>query len=178
MLHGISGRRPIDEMVLVDLYKAGFRADGTTYEGAEKGYIGKRGTRGYKASFAYVHRCREVLGCVFDNGKASEIKHTDQMPDIVKSRICSPRVRAIVIRGDAAYGNASVVNRLVEQGYRHLSPQRNALIICKKIREADQGMDPDKEERRGYLCWRDQSQDKRLKTQDMHSCLQGHQEEW
>ncbi len=118
MLHGVAGGRlPKDELVFVDLDMAGFRADGATYEGSEKGYIGKRGARGYKASFAYVHRSREVLGCVFDSGKASENKHLDQMLDIVKSRIGSPKVRDIVIRGDAAYGNASIVNRLVEQGY-------------------------------------------------------------
>ena len=118
MLHGKAGRLPVEEMVFVDLDMAGFRADGETYEGSEKGYIvGERGARGYKASFAYVHRCREVLGCVFDGARASENKHLDQMLGIVKSRIGSPRVRDIVIRGDAAYGNASTVDRLVEQGY-------------------------------------------------------------
>lgn len=61
MLHGVAGRLPKDELVFVDLDMAGFRADGPTYEGAEKGCIGKRGARGYKASFAYVHRSREAL---------------------------------------------------------------------------------------------------------------------
>ncbi len=117
MLHGAAGRLPTDHLVFVDLDMAGFRADGKTYEGAEKGYIGKRGARGYKASFAYVQECREVLGCVFDGASASEIHHIDQLLELVKTRIGSPRVRDIVLRGDAAYGKASFVDRFVEDGY-------------------------------------------------------------
>jgi hypothetical protein len=117
MLHGAAGKLPTDQMVFVDLDMSGFRADGKTYEGAEKGYIGKRGARGYKSSFAYVHECREVLGCVFDGASASEIHHIDQLLELVKTRIGSPRVREIVLRGDAAYGKASFVDRFVEEGY-------------------------------------------------------------
>lgn len=35
----------------------------------------------------------------------------------MKTRIGSPRVREVVLRGDAAYGKASFVDRFVEEGY-------------------------------------------------------------
>ena len=115
--NGLAWRSPKDQMLWVDLDMSGFRTDGKTYEGAEKGYIGKRGARGYKASFAYVHECREVLGCVFDGASASEIHHIDRLLELVKTRVGSPRVREMVLRGDAAYGKASFVDRFVEEGY-------------------------------------------------------------
>ena len=88
--NGLAWRMPKDQMVWVDLDMTGFRAEGKTYEGATKGYIGKRGARGYKASFAYVHRFREVLGLIFDDGRASEASHVDRLLDIVKDRVGSP----------------------------------------------------------------------------------------
>ncbi len=116
--NGIAWRLPKNkEMVWVDLDMTGFRADGATYEGATKGYVGKKGSRGYKASFAYVHGHREVLGCIFDNGRASISSHIDRLLDIVKERIGTPKVRDIVIRGDAALGNASIVDKCIERGY-------------------------------------------------------------
>jgi len=113
--NGLAWRLPKEEMVWVDLDMTGFRADGETYEGATKGYVGKRGARGYKASFAYEHRYREVL--IFDNGRANVTSHIDRLLDMVKERIGSPRVRDIVLRGDAAFGNASIVDKCIEQGY-------------------------------------------------------------
>ena len=49
-LNGRAWRLPADEPMIVDLDMSGFRADGKTYEGAQKGYIeragrGARGTR-------------------------------------------------------------------------------------------------------------------------------------
>jgi hypothetical protein len=61
--NGLTRRAPNEEMVWVDLDMTGFQANGKTYEGATTGYItGKRREKGYMASFAYVHRYREVLG--------------------------------------------------------------------------------------------------------------------
>ncbi len=51
--------------MFVDIDMTGFIANGQSYEGAEKGCVGKRGSKGYKASFAYVHAYKEVLGCLF-----------------------------------------------------------------------------------------------------------------
>jgi hypothetical protein len=115
--NGLAWRTPKEEMVWVDLDMTGFRAGGKTYEGAAKGYVGKRGARGYNASFAYVHKHREVLGLVLDDGRASETSHIDRLLDIVRNRMGSPTVRDIVLRGDAAHGKASVVDRCVEGGY-------------------------------------------------------------
>lgn len=115
--NGLAWRLPKDEMVWVDLDMTGFQANGKTYEGATKGYVGKRGARGYKASFAYAHRYREVLGCIFDNGRANVNSHIDGLLDIVKKRIGSPQIRDIVLRGDAAFGNASIVDKCIERGY-------------------------------------------------------------
>ena len=42
MIHGIAGNLPRDEMVFVDLDMSGFRADGKTYEGTAKGYVGHK----------------------------------------------------------------------------------------------------------------------------------------
>lgn len=114
---GLAWRTPKEEMLWVDLDMTGFRAEGKTYEGATKGYVGKRGARGYKASFAYVHKHREVLGLVFGDGRSSEASYVDTLFDIVKQRIGSPQVRDIVLRGDAAYGNASMVDKVIEWGY-------------------------------------------------------------
>ena len=63
-LNGRAWRHPSDEPLIVDLDMSGFRADGRTYEGAQKGHIetGRKGCKGYKASFAYVHGEREILG--------------------------------------------------------------------------------------------------------------------
>jgi hypothetical protein len=117
--NGLAWRLPKDEMVWVDLDMTGFQANGKTYEGATLGYItGKRGEKGYKASFAYVHRYREVLGLIFDDGRASTASHIDRLlDDIVKERIGSPQIREIALRGDAAYGNASIVDKCIERGY-------------------------------------------------------------
>jgi hypothetical protein len=136
--NGLAWRPPKEEMLWVDLDMSGFRADGKTYEGAEKGYIGKKGARGYKASFAYTHQCREVLGCVFDGASASEIHHIDQLLELVKTKIGSPRVRDIALRGDAAYGKASFVDRFVEEGYIFLLKgmhSSSARKYAKRIKE-------------------------------------------
>jgi len=138
MLHGVAGKRPRDELIFVDVDMTGFRADGATYEGAEKGYIGKKGARGYKASFTYVHSYREVLGCIFDKGNVSEDSHIDQLLHLVKMRIGSPKIRDIVLRGDAAYGKASIVDRCIEQGYIFLFKgmhTSSAEKYAKRIRE-------------------------------------------
>ncbi|MGI0078164.1 MAG: transposase [Nitrososphaerales archaeon] len=117
LLHGIAGKRPSDEMIFVDLDMSGFRADGKTYEGTAKGYVGKRGSKGYKASFAYVHAQREALGCIFDKGTVNIDSHIDNLLELVKMRIGSPKVREIVIRGDAAFGNSSIVDKCIDSGY-------------------------------------------------------------
>ena len=151
MLHGAAGRLPAEnQMVFVDLDMAGFRADGKTYEGSEKGYIGKRGARGYKASFAYVHGCREVLGCVFDGASASEIHHIDQLLELVKTRIGSPKVREIVLRGDAAYGKASFVDRFVEEGYIFLLRGMHSSSARKYSRRIKEWIRIDKSEEELY----------------------------
>ena len=73
--HGVAGKFPRDEMIFVDLDMTGFRADGKTYEGIAKGYVGHRGSKGYKASFAYVQAQREVIGCIFDRGSVNINSH-------------------------------------------------------------------------------------------------------
>ncbi len=134
--NGIAWKKlPNDEMVWVDLDMTGFRADGATYEGATKGYVGKKGSRGYKASFAYAHRYREVLGCIFDNGRASISSHIDRLLDIMKERIGTPKVRDIVIRGDAALGNASIVDKCIERGYIFLFRGMHAVSARKYARK-------------------------------------------
>ncbi len=142
MLHGVAGKLPKDELVVVDLDMAGSRADGKTYEGAEKGYIGKRGARGYKASFVYVHAQREVLGCVFDGASASDIHHIDQLLELVKTRIGSPRVKDIVLRRDAAYGKASFVDKLVENGYTFLLKGMHSSSARKYAKRIKYGLKP------------------------------------
>lgn len=123
MRNGTAWRLPSDERVVVDLDMTGFRVQGRSYEGAEKGYIerGRKGARGYKASFAYIHREeREVLGCVFDGGRAVESTHIDRIVEMVKTRLGSPSHKGIILRGDPAYGTAPIVNRCLQRGYLFL----------------------------------------------------------
>lgn len=138
--NGLAWRQPKEEMVWVDLDMTGFQANGKTYEGATTGYItGKRGERGYKASFAYVHRYREVLGLIFDDGRASTASHIDKLlDDIVRERVGSPHIREIALRGDAAYGNASIVDKCIERGYIFLfrgMHRNSARKYAKRVKE-------------------------------------------
>ena len=79
-----------------------------------------------------------MLGLIFDDGRASEASHVDRLLDIVKDRIGSPQIRDIVLRGDAAYGNASTVDKCIERGYiflfkgMHTSSARK---YAKRVRE-------------------------------------------
>lgn len=120
MRHGVAGKLPRNETVFVDLDMSGFRADGKTYEGTAKGYVGHPGSKGYKASFAYVQAQREVIGCIFDKGSVNINSHIDPLLELVKRRIGSPKVRDIVIRGDAAFGNSTIVNKCIDGGYLFL----------------------------------------------------------
>src|ERR1700680_4211325 len=121
-------------MVWVDLDMTGFRADGKTYEGATKGYVGKKGSRGYKASFAYVPGCHEVLGCIFDNGRANVSSHIDRLLDIVKEKVGSPKVR----RGYRHQGRRGVRERLdrgqMRGAWVHLPLQGDAHDIGEEVR--------------------------------------------
>jgi Transposase DDE domain group 1 len=139
--NGRAWKLPSDERVVVDLDMTGFRVQGKSYEGAEKGYIerGRKGARGYKASFAYVHRGeREVLGCVFDGGRAVESTHIDRIVEMVKMRLGSPSHKGIILRGDPAYGTAPLVNRCLQRGYLFLFKGRyssSARKYAKRIEE-------------------------------------------
>jgi len=121
-LNGRAWRLPSDETVIVDLDMTGFRVQGATYEGAEKGYIerARKGAKGYKASFAYVHKEKEILGCIFDGGKAVESTHIDRLVELVKLRIGSTSLRRIILRGDPAYGTSRIVDRCLEKRYLFL----------------------------------------------------------
>lgn len=141
MRNGRAWRLPSGETVIVDLDMTGFRVQGKTYEGAEKGYIerGRKGAKGYKASFVYVHREeREVLGCIFDRGKAVESTHIDRIVELVKMRLGSPSLKRIVFRGDPAYGTAPMVNRCLQRGYLFLFKGRlssSARKYAKRVEE-------------------------------------------
>jgi len=141
MRNGRAWRLPSGETVIVDLDMTGFRVQGKTYEGAEKGYIerGRKGAKGYKASFAYIHREeREVLGCIFDSGKAVESTHIDRVVELVKTRLGSPSLKRIVFRGDPAYGTAPIVNRCLQRGYLFLFKGRfssSARKYAKRVEE-------------------------------------------
>jgi len=138
MRHGVAGKLPRDEMVFVDLDMSGFRADGKTYEGTAKGYVGHRGSKGYKASFAYVQAQREVLGCIFDKGSVNIDSHIDNLLQLVKMRIGSPEVRDIVIRGDAAFGNSNIINKCIDNSYLFLfrgMHANSARKYAKRIKE-------------------------------------------
>ena len=139
----------LDEMVFVALDMSGFRADGKTYEGTSKGYVGHRGSKGYKASFAYVHAQREVLGCIFDKGSVNIDSHIDRLLELVKMRIGSPKVRDIVIRGDAAFGNSAIVNKCIENNYLFLfrgMHTNSARKYAKRIKEWIRIEKPNQEE--------------------------------
>jgi hypothetical protein len=164
MVHGLAGKLPRDEMVFVDLDMSGFRADGKTYEGTAKGYVGKRGSKGYKASFAYVHTQREVLGCIFDYGSVNIDSHIDRLLELVKMRVGSPKVRDIVIRGDAAFGNSNIVNKCIGNGYLFLFRGMHTNSARKYAKRINQGMGKDTEREtksagRRALCWRVQRKD-------------------
>jgi len=62
--------------------------------------------------------------------------HIERLLRLVKTRIGSPKIRDIVLRGDAAYGKASIVNKCIEQGYlfkgMHTS---SAKKYAKRVRE-------------------------------------------
>jgi DDE family transposase len=123
MRNGRAWRLPSEERVIVDLDMTGVRVQGKNYEGAEKGYIerGRKGAKGYKASFAYIHRDeREILGCVFDSGKAVESTHIDRIVELVKMRLGSPSLKRIILRGDSAYGTAPIVKRCLQRRYLFL----------------------------------------------------------
>ncbi|MGH2639402.1 MAG: transposase, partial [Rhabdochlamydiaceae bacterium] len=141
ILHGLAGKRPRDEMVFVDLDMSGFRADGKTYEGTAKGYVGKRGSKGYKASFGYVRAQREVLGCIFDKGCVNIDSHIDRLLELIKIRIGSPKVRDIVVRGDAAFGNYSIVNKCVENNYLFLFRGMHTNSARKYAKESRNGLE-------------------------------------
>jgi len=121
LVHGLAGKRPRDE-IIIDLDMTGFKASGASYKGAEKGVHrkGKEGSKRVKASFAYMCKCGEVLGCLFDKGNANEDHHIDQLLEIVKLRIGSPKIRDIILRGDPAYGKSSIVDKCIEHGYTFL----------------------------------------------------------
>jgi hypothetical protein len=143
---GLAWRTPKDETVWVDLDMTGFQANGKTYEGATRGYItGRRGERGYEASFAYAHRYREVLGLILDDGRATTASHIDGLLDTVKERIGSPRVREIALRGDAAFGNASIVDKCIERGYIFLFRGMHT-NSAREVRKEGQGVGECQEE--------------------------------
>ena len=121
-LNGRAGRLPVEQTVIVDLDMSGFRVQGITYEGAEKGYIerGRKGAKGYKASFAYVHSEREILGCIFDGGKAVESTHIDRIVELIKTRIGSTSLKRVILRGDPAYGTSKIVDRCLQKRYLFL----------------------------------------------------------
>ncbi len=66
---------------------------------------------------AYRHDLARLVKPFRDGASASEVHHIDQLLELVKTRIGSPRVKDIVLRGDAAYGKASFVDKFVEGGY-------------------------------------------------------------
>jgi len=141
MRNGRAWRLPSDETVVVDLDMTGFRVQGKTYEGAEKGYIerGRKGAKGYKASFAYIHREeREILGCVFDGGRAVESTHIDRIVDMVKARLGSPSLKRVVLRGDPAYGTAPMVKRCLQRGYLFLFKGRVSSSARKYARRIEE----------------------------------------
>jgi hypothetical protein len=150
-LNGRAGRLPVDETIVVDLDMSGFRVQGTTYEGAEKGYIerGRKGSRGYKASFAYVHSEREILGCIFDGGKAVESTHIDRLAELVKTRIGSTSLKRVILRGDPAYGTSKIVDRCLQKRYLFLfkgARSSSARKYAKRIKEWMKIIDDEKEE--------------------------------
>lgn len=120
-LHGSAGRAVKGEL-MVDLDATGFVANGRKYEGASKGHLGNcggsHGGRGYRASFA--HSNGEMTACVFDSCGATESHHLDALLKMVRLRIGSPKVRGIVIRGGAAYGTATIVDKLIDLGFLFL----------------------------------------------------------
>ncbi len=140
MFNGRAGRLPIDKTVIVDLDMSGFRVQGATYEGAEKGYIerGRKGAKGYKASFAYIHSEREILGCIFDKGKAVESTHIDRIVELVRMRIGSTSLKRIILRGDPAYGTSKIVDRCLQKRYLFLfkgARSASARKYAKRIEE-------------------------------------------
>jgi len=138
-LNGRAWRLPTDEPTIVDLDMSGFRADGKTYEGAQKGYIerARKGCKGYKASFAYVHSEREVLGCVIDGGKAVESTHIDRVVELVKMRLGSTSLRRIILRGDPKYGTSRIVDRCLEKKYLFLFKGANSSSARKYARRIE-----------------------------------------
>jgi hypothetical protein len=150
-LNGRAWRLPTDEPTIVDLDMSGFRADGKTYEGAQKGYIerGRKGCKGYKASFAYVHSEREILGCVIDGGKAVESTHIDRIVELVKMRLGSTSLRRIILRGDPKYGTSRIVDRCLEKKYLFLFKGANstsARKYAKRIERWEKIVDKEDEE--------------------------------
>ena len=150
-LNGRAWRRPSGEPLIVDLDMSGFRADGTTYEGAQKGYIerGRKGCKGYKASFAYVYSEREILGCIVDGGRAVESTHIDRLVELVKLRIGSASLRRIVLRGDPKYGTSTIVDRCLEKRYLFLFKGANytsARKYAKRIESWEKVIDKEEED--------------------------------
>jgi Transposase DDE domain group 1 len=150
-LNGRAWRLPSDKPVIVDLDMTGFRVQGTTYEGAQKGYIerARKGAKGYKASFAYVHSEREILGCVIDGGKAVESTHIDRIVELVKMRLGSTSLRRIILRGDPKYGTSRIVDRCLENKYLFLFKGANstsARKYAKRIERWEKIVDKEDEE--------------------------------
>jgi hypothetical protein len=136
-------------------------------EGTAKGCVGKRGSkRIQKPRFAHVHAQREVHGCIFDNGGVNIDSHTDPLLELVKMRIGSPKVRDIVLRGDAAFENPTIVNKCIDINYLFLfrgTHTNSARKYAKRIKtmgenkQAESGRD---------LCRRVQRKDIRFRSQD------------
>jgi hypothetical protein len=150
-LNGRAWRHPVEEPLIVDLDMSGFRADGMTYEGAQKGFIerARKGCKGYKASFAYVHGEREILGAVIDGGKAVESTHIDRIMELVKRRLGSTSIRRIILRGDPKYGTSTIVDRCLEKKYLFLFKGANytsARKYAKRIKEWVKVLDKEDEE--------------------------------
>jgi len=112
MTHGIAWKK---ESVVVDIDMTGFKANGKTYENTEKGYICEKGDRGYKATFAYTDK--EVIGMVFGKGNEVEVNQINDILKVIKERIGSPKIKDIIIRGDAGFGISTIIDILYSQSF-------------------------------------------------------------